>query len=616
MKLEKFKIKNYKSITDSGFCWLASDITILAGKNESGKSGILEAIRDFSRTIPKIPESAKPISKSDDTRIELFFSLNENERKKISKKLQLPDIEIEKLLKPHIGISKDENGRYEFTEEIDDPYIEYVDSSNSHAIDQINDAFDKIKKFYPENNILFPSFKDNINQYSKDLSSFLGTFERMQPFINSNEKTKIQVQNNLGQIKKHQKELKNYDQYFKVVNELVAEMPNIIFFSDFTDILPNSITFQEAQSNSTIKNFATISALDLSKALDNNLDPHRRMNLLSHCSAKITGDFKDHWAQDKLNIIVTSDGQKLLFSVEEQGRHDRYKPEQRSKGFQWFLSFYLRLTAERGKTNIILIDEPGLYVHAKAQKDILGVLESLANEMQIIFSTHSPYLIDNRRLDRIRLVKKGKTGTIIESKIHKNADKETLTPVVTAIGLDLCNQFSVVGVDNIILEGFSDYYFLSGMKKKLGEKKFDKKYFVPCVGATKIPIMISLIMGWGLNFVALLDNDPEGIRVEKDLKEKYHIDPHKVLFVSEKSKTRIEDLFSKDDFHKYITNDSSKTVTASNSDYLTQNKLDKVLLSKFFFERINNGVKTDLSKETISNFTELFEKIESAFLSS
>ena len=49
MKLKSFRIFRYKSIVDSGECTLSSDFTILIGKNESGKTAILEALRDFDR---------------------------------------------------------------------------------------------------------------------------------------------------------------------------------------------------------------------------------------------------------------------------------------------------------------------------------------------------------------------------------------------------------------------------------------------------------------------------------------------------------------------------------------------------------------------------------------
>ena len=51
MRLLNFRIKNYKSIADSKDVSLSEldNITILAGQNESGKSSILRALKDFER---------------------------------------------------------------------------------------------------------------------------------------------------------------------------------------------------------------------------------------------------------------------------------------------------------------------------------------------------------------------------------------------------------------------------------------------------------------------------------------------------------------------------------------------------------------------------------------
>ncbi|MCD5401090.1 AAA family ATPase, partial [candidate division NPL-UPA2 bacterium] len=282
-------------------------------------------------------------------------------------------------------------------------------------------------------------------------------------------------------------------------------------------------------------------------------------------------------------------------------------------GFQWFLSFYLRLNAERDETNIILIDEPGLYLHAKAQGDVLKVLGKISKESQVIFSTHSPYLIDAKRLDRVRLIlKDDKNGTRIENKIHKGADIETLTPIITAIGLDISHDFSIAGKRNILLEGISDYYFLQALKKYT---KTDEVNLIPCVGAQKIPQLVSLLIGWNLEFLAVLDNDNKGKRIAKELAEKLAVENKKIIFVSDQDGYSIEDLFTHEDFNNFVLNET-KNVDKSvpNSKFLKDKKLDKVLLAKKFFESVESGKsKIKLSQETINAFKQLFEKVASGF---
>jgi|SRR3989338_891271 len=80
MRLTKFRIYNYKSIIDSGYCNLASDITILLGKNESGKTATLEALRDFDQNAPQIPQSALPLDENGKLpRLEMHFEVNHSD---------------------------------------------------------------------------------------------------------------------------------------------------------------------------------------------------------------------------------------------------------------------------------------------------------------------------------------------------------------------------------------------------------------------------------------------------------------------------------------------------------------------------------------------------------
>ena len=108
------------------------------------------------------------------------------------------------------------------------------------------------------------------------------------------------------------------------------------------------------------------------------------------------------------------------------------------------------------KPNVILIDEPGLYLHAKAQKDLLTVLLEHSSTYPVVFSTHSPYLITENNLENVRLVEKSRTeGTKILGKIHAHAtaDHETLTPILTAIGLGINDSITNIDQrDNVVVE--------------------------------------------------------------------------------------------------------------------------------------------------------------------
>ena len=130
--------------------------------------------------------------------------------------------------------------------------------------------------------------------------------------------------------------------------------------------------------------------------------------------------FKKYWTQDDISLKYQQDGEVVDFWIDEKGVS--YRPSQRSQGQQWYLSFYINIVAclAEDRQNVILIDEPGLYLHARAQKDALHVLKSHVSTpgWPIIFSTHSPYLINVDDLENVRLVEKTEDGTIILGKIH------------------------------------------------------------------------------------------------------------------------------------------------------------------------------------------------------
>src|SRR3989338_8441725 len=484
MNLIKFRIQHYKSIKDSGWCWLASDLTILAGKNESGKSAILEALRDFYYEKKEIPEEARPLSGNGKTIIEMCFKIEEKFFNEVAQKT---GITMPKVIK------------------------DYITKNGLTILYKYNGDYD----------------------------------------LESTVKEKLVSENNSLEGKSLSKEICD-----------IIPTPKCIFFGEDSDILPFEIPIEKAKNHEMVKDFATVAKIDL-------------------------------------DAVFKEKGKPILF-----------KAKHRSKGLQWFLSFYMRLSARGIDTNIFLIDEPGLYLHAKAQSDVLKFLEKVSEKSQIIFSTHSPYLIDAQRLDRVRLIlKDNQTGTKIENKIQKGADVETRTPIITAIGHDISHEFSIAGKKNVLLEGISDYYYLQSLKVILPEG-LDAN-LIPCTGATKVPQIASLLIGWDLDFVAVLDNDGEGKRIAKELREKLQVCEDKIIHVSDHDGYSIEDLFTHDDFNNYVLNGvKNNDHNVLNSKFLKDENIDKVLLSKKLLELVEKDKsKVNLSQQTIDAFKIIYKKI-------
>ena len=615
MRLIKFRIQHYKSITDSGWCWLASDVTTLAGKNESGKSAILEALRDFQNEVQSIPDGAIPIDDSGEPMLEMCFEVEKSMLDEIVEEagITLADETRKYVSKNGVTIIKHHDGKYDLGEQISSLLNEARNEANATRKNQIQHIIGYLANLDHFSTFATPKLEGDIATIQYNVRLYL---QGVQPHVASipHEDTRGRVDTALNTLKTENDALDNEDVTSKFLPELLKHTPHFIFFSDFSDILPFELPLTEAKNHKTVQDFAKLAGLDLDKVINTSSSQWRR-NELSKCSAKISGDFKGHWEQDEIDLVAEADGENLRLGVRESGGTLLFKAEQRSKGFQWFLSFYLRLNAEQAETKVILIDEPGLYLHSKAQKDVLKVFEILSGESQVIISTHSPYLIDAQRLDRVRLIlKDDRPGTRIENKIHKDADSETLTPIMTAIGLDISSGFSMAGKKNVLFEGISDYYFIQALREYT---KGNKANFIPCVGAQKIPQLVSLLIGWDLEFLAVLDNDSEGKRIAKELSEKLSIEQDRIIFISEKNGFAVEDLFTHEDFNNYVLEEPiHEDAATSNSKFLKENRLDKVLLAKKFFEKVKSGA-SDLkfSKETIEAFKELFEKINAGFKS-
>lgn len=137
--------------------------------------------------------------------------------------------------------------------------------------------------------------------------------------------------------------------------------------------------------------------------------------------------------------------------------------DQRSEGFQWLVSFFIVFFAEakdKHANAILLLDEPGLSLHALKQRDFRTTISSLAATNQTIYTTHSPFLVGPDELDLVRVVemKDRRTGTKVHTTITA-VDPAALLPLQEALGYDLA-QSLFAQHRNLILEGLTDYWYL------------------------------------------------------------------------------------------------------------------------------------------------------------
>ncbi len=598
MHLIKFRIKNYKSIIDSMDCYFSDRLTIFAGKNESGKTSVLEALEDFhqDRTIR---EEAKPIQGEGIPEISITFNLTSTEVNDIFKSIS-PSKKVSKnvtfTLSKRYGGSRytiDSSGRDQIG----------ISSIYNVSLAKIREAEKKASELIEKSalEVDFPKFaKQSLKVYKEESINFKNQHSDLTDIV--------------SEVLKIEKASDDFYAQEKLLSDFITKfvellLPYFILFSSFDDEFPKSIPVEGLSVNEWAKDLEHVSDFSIEKMASTN--QQAQINHENSVNVDFTKKFKKFWTQDNIKLQVKKDGSNINFWIVENNRS--YFPSQRSKGQQWYLSFYIRIVARlrENKPNIILIDEPGLYLHAKAQKDLLNVLLEHTNDNPVIFSTHSPYLITEDNLENVRLIEKNKEGTKILGKIHAHptADRETLTPVLTAIGLGIND--SITNLDqknNVVVEGPEDVFYLRAFKEL--ENSDFKINFINGGGAPNMGTVGAVLEGWGANVLYLYDNDQGKKDGEKKLKS-WHVLPEVIKKVLQEENTTIVDIFSVDDFKNLVLNDPGLSYTKSNSDYIknANPRHDKVLLARKFLQKSRAGGVV-LSAATKKNIKFLFEEIK------
>ena len=608
MKLVKFRIKNYKSIKDSGDCYFSEGLTILAGMNESGKTSILEALEDFHED-KLIRDSARPNGESKTvTEVSVTFFLENDEIIDVLNDIEgvsIPETGSEMSFVKRFGDSK-----YHLTQET---------RENFQIPREINGRKQKIKKTIIlakkkfENlgiDFAIPDYKEQaLIDYKNQIIEATNRLS-----IPEDQATKYKDPLSLIEFVKDE-----IDNYYSV-EEKAAEiakafvdfyLPNFILFSSFEDEFPASIPLSDLETNEWIEDLERVSCFCANDLLSS--DERNRAQHIKDCNLDFTLKFKEYWNQGNIALAVEKDGERINFWIEENG--ELYYPKQRSKGQQWYLSFFIKIVARlnEDRPNVILIDEPGLYLHAKAQKDLLKVLTNNFAKNTVVFSTHSPYLISSDTLENLRLIEKDhQSGTVILGKLHAqtNARYETLTPVLTAIGLGLNDSLAHLSQkNNVVVEGPEDVFYLQAFKFLYYKDDFELN-FINGGGASNMSIVGSILEGWGCDVIYLYDNDKgarDGIRAMKCFGK-----PLKryIKFVSNEKGEAITDLFSANDFKKYILNDEKADVLSLNSVHMKEQKKDKVLSARLFLQRVKDGEIQELDEESSEKVKKIFNELQ------
>lgn len=282
-----------------------------------------------------------------------------------------------------------------------------------------------------------------------------------------------------------------------------------------------------------------------------------RSVLLQSAGTELTRRFREWWKQGEYRLRFEADGNHFRIWVSDDRRPEEIELEGRSTGLQWFLSFYLTFLVEsRAAHNgsILLLDEPGHSLHPIAQRDLSTFFESLAQQNQLIYTTHSPFLVDADHLDRVRNVYvDGEGYTAVSTDLRAGqaaAQSRSAYPVHAALGLSV-SETLFQGCRPVIVEGTSDQFYLSAMKTLLvrsGELSPAREFlFIPGSGVKAIKAIASILGGKDGDLpLVLVDGDAAGRGLADSLRRSlYENSKARIVLLSEFADTpdaEIEDL--------------------------------------------------------------------------
>ena len=609
MLLTGFQVEHFRSIDKSE--WIdVEDVTALIGTNESGKTNLLCALWKLNPAskdgdinlltdAPRKLYSQLRASNKDTVFIHAEFLLNDEESQHVSNLRKRPSNEVKK-----VSVSRKYDGGYyisfpdeksptlnadifqEFIEERikNIQELQLLKSENEEKRDNFSDVFNQLKDLF-ESSVINKVLIDNASLILSNLR------DEKEPKTSELTKTLNETESFL---KDHSTEIDrpSDDELANSRLYIVNNLPTFVYYSNYGNLdseiyLPHVIenmsrTDLGAKESAKVKTLKVLfdyvklepqDILDLGRSdSDDELsdeeielkskEKKERSILLQSASTELTAKFRDWWKQGEYRFRFEADGNHFRIWVSDDKRPEDIELEGRSTGLQWFLSFYLTFLVESKdshKDSILLLDEPGLSLHPLAQKDLSLFFRNLSKTNLILYTTHSPFLVDSNHLDRVKAVFIQDDGTTnVSSNLRANESNPSQTksiyPVHAALGLSV-SEMLFNNCTPVLVEGPSDQIYLSAIKTLLiafGELTPKKDIiFVPAGGTRGVKPIVSLLTGKNEELPKiLLDSDSQGDQMVQALrKDLYKDNPDYVLEVSkivDIEKGEIEDLIPVD----------------------------------------------------------------------
>ena len=543
MRLKSAAVKKFKSVDDSTSIRIEEDVTALVGKNESGKTAVLQAMYRINPLTSGHPTS--------------FEELRDYPRRYRSRDRN--------------KISTVEPISMEF--ELDDDDVAAFEGKFGEGT--LPKRSVQVSRRYGDKDMYFGPFANEVSMIRPriiDAGLSLPKYEKdtYDETLGALKASTAEAARKLGA----ELEEENIPGQGRAL--LLGRLPKFQYFDEY-NMLPGSVSIRRLQQeNEDVLDPDERTALSLLRLAGvdgeefTEAEYESRKAALEAAANQLTDELFEYWTQnDDLSVELDIEFRPLdplpnghvqppepwlQIRVRNQRHRVTLNMSERSKGFIWFFSFLAAFSEFADETRrVILLDEPGLNLHAKAQADLLRYIdERLAPHHQVIYSTHSLFMIAPDHLERCRTVEDiDNDGTKVSEDVW-SARPETVFPLLGALGVEM-SQTLIIGAHQLLVEGPADVTYLSIVGQVLqqsGGRALDARWTVtPVGGIDKLPTFVALLGSSDLKLAVLMDGAAGGNQRLTQLVNRGMLDAKRLIPITDITQTAeadLEDLFDVD----------------------------------------------------------------------
>jgi len=553
MRLRKFRVRAFRCIHDSGEIKVG-DLAAFVGRNESGKTTILQGL-----TLLNKDENVSSLDLCDEMSEELKneiniaegdFDLTINEIQMIKDKFpNIPEIKKLRIFRTNkkqkaqydfgpIKISNEENKALNSWENFAENILNFVETIPNHIRIRLDTTF--FEGSLPESREIFDSqmreFGNTIHVLASEEPQIISEWEKVSENVDA-----------------------AFDKMLVGTTELTALEnfieeylhPRFVYFSDYKKIYGNinlneyvkeskgnrteGIEFiEEFDKAETVRNLFYLAELDIEGLEEFHDSPSKLIKYLNTASNRLTSRLNPAWKGDPIHVDLRYNPGNILSVVISDVHRDGTVTNtgllnRRAEGFKWTFSFIVNFAAETQRAElkeaILLLDEPARNLHPTQQRGISDLLKNLAGSNQVLYATHSPFMIFDYTPGNLLVVELDKRKHL--SKIYYdywNASDETLTPILYGLSRGLVESIvdREIGSNSrpvIIVETMSDAMYLNAFDKFLEDPNISMNPLNVVAAYSKNSVLPLAIFyrDHGYKTFILLDNSEESKHISTQL---------------------------------------------------------------------------------------------------